>query len=340
MQWRKLELVGRIATASGYAAHRLAADLACLASISRRGWFRRSGEDSLTDGEGEILVSRGSRVGRLAAMSIASAVDLTVNELRSFSATRHHGSDTSVCCLVTYLAPSCICRSGGFDQRFVHRSSIARPILPTTESRHCAPLWSSRVGARASTSVDGFVVTLWTISTSSVAAPEVSPVDYAGLRSSSCMPAPRTLGISRRRTFTDRVAEAQQIVDDLTRPRSGVLRTPTGPSFSASTLRTLRRATSSTGAHPSSVLHTGEPHPGNVAQHEGRVAVRMATSRRVAVGRSSSTSPDVPEEVSGRYPDAESGLLRECPQSSFRSGPRVVSVGAVGSPEATSSPML
>ena len=67
---------------------------------------------------------------------------------------------------------------------------------------------------------------------------------------------------------------------------------------------------SGVGEHQHRRLHGGE-HPGDVPSHEERASC-SSTSKPVVVGRSSSTSPMCPREVSERYPDADRELLGEC----------------------------
>jgi hypothetical protein len=105
--------------------------------------------------------------------------------------------------------------------------------------------------------------------------------------------------------FTDRVAEAQQLV-------AGGDRTPAladaDRELLSTALRTSRRAIEDRGA-PEQLLH-GEPHPGNVlSTNTGLRFIDLETCCR---GPVEFDLAHVPEEVGGRYPDADEDLLREC----------------------------
>jgi hypothetical protein len=114
----------------------------------------------------------------------------------------------------------------------------------------------------------------------------------------------RTLDITAPH-FTDRVAEAQQLV--ASRDRTPALAEADRVLLS-NALRTSRRAIEDRGA-PDQLLH-GEPHPGNVlSTKDGLLFIDLETCCR---GPVEFDLAHVPEEVSGRYPDADEDLLREC----------------------------
>ncbi len=149
---------------------------------------------------------------------------------------------------------------------------------------------------------DGFVVTLWTYY-EPVTPHEVSPVDYAhalarlhaGMREID-LPAPH---------FTDRVAEAQQLV--ASRDHTPAL-ADADRELLSNTLRSLRRAIGDRGA-AEQLLH-GEPHPGNVlSTKNGLLFIDLETCCR---GPVEFDLAHVPEEVSELYPGADQELLREC----------------------------
>ena len=224
-------------------------------------------------------------------MSIASALDLTVND-----AVVLHDSNKLALRLLPCDVLARVAYVGQEAARF--EVELARR-LAETESPVAAlePRVEPRVYER-----DGFVVTLWTYY-GSVAVPEVSPVDYADALE-QLHAGMRTLDITAPH-FTDRVAEAQQIV--ATRDRA--------PAFSdadrellSSTLRTQRRAIEDRGA-PEQLLH-GEPHPGNVLSTKN--GLRFIDLETCCRGPVEFDLAHVPEEVSGRYPDADQDLLREC----------------------------
>ena len=149
---------------------------------------------------------------------------------------------------------------------------------------------------------DAFAVTLWTYY-QPVAPQEVSPADYADAleRLHSGM---RKLDVTAPH-FTDRVAEAQQLV--ASRDHTPAL-ADDDRALLSTTLRSLRRAIGDRGA-AEQLLH-GEPHPGNVLSTKtGPLFIDLETCCR---GPIEFDLAHVPEEVSERYPDVDHELLREC----------------------------
>jgi thiamine kinase-like enzyme len=149
---------------------------------------------------------------------------------------------------------------------------------------------------------DGFVLTLWTYY-EPLLPREVSPADYANAleRLHAGM---RKLDVATPH-FTDRVAEAQQLV--ASRDRTPAL-ADADRELLSNTLRTSRRAIEDRGA-PEQLLH-GEPHPGNVLSTKN--GLRFIDLETCCRGPVDFDLAHVPEEVSGRYPDADQDLLREC----------------------------
>jgi hypothetical protein len=149
---------------------------------------------------------------------------------------------------------------------------------------------------------DGFVVTLWTYY-GPVATGEVSPADYAHAleRLHAGM---RKLDVTTPH-FTDRVAEAQQLV--ASRDRTPAL-ADADRELLGNTLRSMRRAISDRGA-AEQLLH-GEPHPGNVLNTKnGPLFIDLETCCR---GPVEFDLAHVPEEVSERYLDADQELVGQC----------------------------
>jgi hypothetical protein len=149
---------------------------------------------------------------------------------------------------------------------------------------------------------DGFVVTLWTYY-EPVPPQVLSPADYANAleRLHAGM---RKLEVTTPH-FTDRVAEAQQLVasSDRTPALADADR-----ELVSSTLRSLARAIGDRGA-AEQLLH-GEPHPGNVLRTQN--GLRFIDLETCCRGPVEFDLAHVPEEVSERYPDADPELLREC----------------------------
>ena len=226
-----------------------------------------------------------------AAMSTASALDLTADD-----AIVLHDSNK----LALRLLPcDVLARVAHVGQEVARFEVELTQRLAETESPVAA--LEPRVEPRAYER-DGFVITLWTYY-GSVARPGVSPADYADAleRLHAGM---RTVDIAAPH-FTDRVAEAQRLV--ATRDRTPAL-ADADRELLSNTLRTTGRAIEDRGA-PEQLLH-GEPHPGNVLSTKN--GLRFIDLETCCRGPVEFDLAHVPEEVSGRYPDADQGLLREC----------------------------
>jgi Ser/Thr protein kinase RdoA (MazF antagonist) len=157
-----------------------------------------------------------------------------------------------------------------------------------------------RVAPRAYES-DGFVVTLWTYY-EPVRPPEVSPAAYANAleRLHAGM---RKLDVTTPH-FTDRVAEAQQLVES--RDHTPAL-ADSDRELLSNTLRSQRRAIA--GRCTEQLLH-GEPHPGNMlSTKNGLLFIDLETCCR---GPVEFDLAHVPEQVSVIYPGADRELLAEC----------------------------
>ena len=150
---------------------------------------------------------------------------------------------------------------------------------------------------------DGFAVTLWTYY--EPVTPPVSPADYAkalerlhaGLREID-VASPR---------FTDRVAQAQEIVAD---PDLSLELPDADRVFLGGTLASLRQAIEERGA-AEQLLH-GEPHVGNVlSTKDGPLFIDLETCCR---GPVEFDLAHAPEAVCEHYPNIDHGLLDECRQ--------------------------
>jgi aminoglycoside phosphotransferase (APT) family kinase protein len=149
---------------------------------------------------------------------------------------------------------------------------------------------------------DGFAVTLWTYY-EPVAPPEASPGDYADAleRLHTGM---RELHVAAPH-FTDRVAEAQQLV--ASRDRTPAL-TDADRELLSTSLRGSTRAIRERDA-AEQLLH-GEPHPGNVlSTANGLLFIDLETCCH---GPVEFDLAHVPEQVSGFYRGADQQLLHEC----------------------------
>jgi hypothetical protein len=226
-----------------------------------------------------------------AAMSIASALDLTVDD-----AIVLHNSNK----LALRLLPcNVLARVAHVGQEVAQFEIELAQRLVETESPVAAlePRVEPRVYER-----DSFAATLWTYYAPATAG-VVLPADYANAlkRLHAGM---RKLDVTTPH-FTDRVAEAQQLVasHDLT---------PTLPDADRELLRnTLESRTRSIGDRGAAeqLLH-GEPHAGNVLDtKDGLLFIDLETCCR---GPVEFDLAHVPEDVSKRYPDADQELLGEC----------------------------
>src|ERR1035437_1998044 len=243
-------------------------------------------------GEGKAKM-QASEVSRAvaAAMSTASALDLTVDDaivLHDSNKLALRLLPCDVLARVAHVAHQVAQFEVDLAQRLAETESPVAALEPPGEPRVCER--------------DGFVVTLWT-HYEPVTPREGSPADYANAlgRLHAGM---RKLDVTTPH-FTDRVAEAQQLV--ASRDHTPAL-ADADRELLCNTLRSLRREIGDPGA-AEQLLH-GEPHPGNVlSTKNGLLFIDLETCCR---GPVEFDLAHVPEEVSERYPDADQELLREC----------------------------
>jgi Ser/Thr protein kinase RdoA (MazF antagonist) len=225
-----------------------------------------------------------------AARSTASALDLTVDDAIVLQDANRLVLRLMPCDVVARVAPMEFQASAELEVELAQQ-------LTGTESPVAAldPRAEPRVHVR-----DRFVMNLWTYYEP---VREVLPADYAHAleRLHAGM---RQIDISAPH-FTDRVAEAQRLVDS--RDHTPAL-ADADRELLSNTLQSLRRAIGDRGASEQ-LLH-GEPHPGNVlGAKDGPVFVDLETCCR---GPVEFDIAHVPDEVSEHYPDADQGLLGEC----------------------------
>ena len=226
-----------------------------------------------------------------AAVSIAAALDLTVDDaivLHNSNKLALRVLPCDVFARVAYVGREVAQFEVELAQRLAETESPVAALEPRVEPR---------VYVR-----DGFAVTLWTYY-EPVLPRDVAPAEYAqalarlhaGMREIDLI-APH---------FTDRIAEAQQLV--ASRDHTPAL-ADDDRALLSTTLRSLRRAIGDRGA-AEQLLH-GEPHPGNVLSTKtGPLFIDLETCCR---GPIEFDLAHVPEEVSKRYPDVDHELLREC----------------------------
>ena len=224
-------------------------------------------------------------------MSIASALGLTVDDAVVLQNSNKLTVRLLPCDVLARIAP--LARQvAQFEVELAQRLAETRSPVAALEPR---------VEPRAYER-DGFVVTLWTYY-SSVTPREVAPADYAKAlkRLHAGM---RKLDVTTPH-FTDRVAEAQQLV--ASRDRTPAL-ADADRELLSSTLRSLRRTIADRGA-AEQLLH-GEPHPGNLlSTKNGPLFIDLETCCH---GPVEFDLAHVPEEVIEHYPDVDQELLDEC----------------------------
>jgi Phosphotransferase enzyme family len=226
-----------------------------------------------------------------AAMSIASSLDLTVDD----AIVLHDSNKLTVrllpCDVLARVAPVAH-QVAQFEIELARRLAESGGPVAALE-----PRVEPRVYER-----DGFVVTLWTYYEPATPR-EVSPADYAhalerlhaGMRELD-LPAPH---------FTDRVDDAEQLV--ASRDRTPAL-AEADRELLGDTLRSLRRVIGERGG-AEQLLH-GEPHPGNLlTTKNGLLFIDLETCCR---GPVEFDLAHAPEEVSEHYPGVDQSLLHEC----------------------------
>jgi hypothetical protein len=227
-----------------------------------------------------------------AATEITSGLDLRVDDAIVLNDSNRLALRLLPCDVLARVAPGSHHRVAQFEVDLAQRLAGTEAPVAGLE-----PRVQPRVYERG-----GFVVTLWTYY-ESVTARDVPQTDYAHAleRLHAGM---RTLDVTTPH-FTDRVAEAQQLV--ASRDQTPAL-TDADRELLSDTLRNRRRAISDRGV-TEQLLH-GEPHPGNVlSTKHGLLFVDLETCCR---GPVEFDLAHVPENVSARYPGADQDLLREC----------------------------
>jgi hypothetical protein len=227
-----------------------------------------------------------------AAMSSASALDLTVDNAIMLQDSNRLVMRMLPCDVVARVAKIVHQPGAAFEVELAQRLAKTNSPIAALE-----PRVEPRVYVR-----DGFVVTLW-IYYEVVPPLQVAPAEYAHAleRLHAGM---RQIDVTTPH-FTDRVAEAQQLVGsrELTPELPDADR-----ELLSNTLRNLRRAIADRGA-AEQLLH-GEPHPGNLLRtKKGLLFADLETCCR---GPVEFDIAHVPEAVSEHYGDADQELLREC----------------------------
>jgi len=227
-----------------------------------------------------------------AARSTASALDLTVDDAIVLQDSNRLVLRLMPCDVVARVAPMAYQVSAEFEVELAQRLAETGSPVAALDPRVEPPVHVRH----------GFVMNMWTYY-EPVPPRELPPADYAhalGRLHAGMRQIDRTTP-----HFTDRVAEAQQLV--ASRDHTSAL-AETDRELLSNTLRSRRRAIGDRGA-AEQLLH-GEPHPGNVlSTKNGPLFIDLETSCR---GPVEFDIAHVPEEVSEHYRDADQEMLREC----------------------------
>lgn len=227
-----------------------------------------------------------------AAMGVASRLGLGANEAVVIQNSNRLTLRLLPCDMLARVAPLAYQESAAFEVEVARRLAEAGGPVAELEPR---------VGPRVYTR-DGFAVNLWRYY-EAVSEGEAAPADYAAALGRLHM-AMREIELPAPQ-FTDRIAEAQQLVGDPGR-------TPELPdadrALLGETLRDLRCSIGERGA-AEQVLH-GEPHPGNVLRTSGGlVFIDFETACR---GPIEFDVAHMPAEVTRYYPGADQTLVSQC----------------------------
>ena len=234
-----------------------------------------------------------ARRAMTAAMSIASSLDLVVDDAVVLSDSNRLVLRLTPCDVVARVAPPAHPTSEEKEVELVRRLAEAGSPVSALEPR-VAP----RVHVR-----DGFAIGFWTYYEPVLEPQEVASADYAHAleRLHAGM---RKLDVTAPH-FVDRVAETQRWVDDrvhtpdLSESDRGVL---------ADALRNLSRSIVERGA-TEQLLH-GEPHPWNVlCARNGPLFIDFENCVRGPVEYDLGW---VPKDVAERYPGADQELVSDC----------------------------
>ncbi len=226
-----------------------------------------------------------------AAMSTASALDLTVDDAIVLHDSNRLAVRLLPCDVLTRVAHQAHEAAGlevELAKRFAHTESPLAALEPRV-----APLVYGR---------DGFVITFWTYY-EPVSPRGVAPVDYAHALE-QLHARLRNVHVTAPH-FTDRVAEAQQLVAS---PDRTPALAPADREVLSNALLDLMGSIEHRGA-VEQLLH-GEPHPGNVlSTRNGPLFIDLETCCR---GPVEFDLAHVPEDVSERYSHVKPELLRDC----------------------------
>jgi aminoglycoside phosphotransferase (APT) family kinase protein len=228
-----------------------------------------------------------------AAVSTATALDLSVDDAVVLHNSNRIAVRLTPCGVLARVAHVAHQASAEFEVEVAQRLAETDSPMAELEARV-----EPRVYVR-----DGFAVTLWRYYEPVPSSHDLAPADYAralvqlhaGMRQVD-VPVPH---------FTERVAQAQSLVDNRTRTPE---LSDADRALLSHTLTHLSRAISDHGADEQ-LLH-GEPHPGNVlTTSKGQLFIDLETCCR---GPVEFDIAHAPEPVSEHYPTADPDLLHHC----------------------------
>ena len=227
-----------------------------------------------------------------AAISVAASLDLAADDAIVLHNSNKLALRLMPCDVFARVAPVGQ-EVAQFEVELAQRlAEVGSPVCPLE------PRVDPRVYTR-----DDFAVTLWTYY--EPVTPHVSPADYAealerlhaGMRKID-MQSPR---------FTDRIAEAEEVVTD---PERSPELADADRAFLSGRLARLRKAIEERGA-AEQLLH-GEPHSGNVlSTKNGALFIDLETCCR---GPVEFDLAHAPAAVCEHYPNIDQGLLDDCRQ--------------------------
>ncbi len=228
-----------------------------------------------------------------AALSTAVALGLEAKDAVVLHASNRTMLRLLPCDVVARVAPMALKESAEFEVEVARRLAEAGSPVAALE-----PRIEPRVYLR-----DGLAINFWTyyepVSPQAVTAAEYAEALerlHAGMRGLRGFASPH---------FTDRVAEALQLVDS---PAETPDLADADRELLDTTLRTLSRSIAQRGTRDQ-LLH-GEPHPGNLLRtKDGLLFIDFETCCRGPVEFDIAHGP---EDAGEHYPGADQGMLRDC----------------------------
>ena len=236
-----------------------------------------------------------------ACRAVAVACGLDVDDALVLNNSNRLAVHLRPCDVLARVAPRVWASGAGFEVSVAQRLADSDAPIGVLDSRVEPRVYED----------DDFTVTLWKYYEPLEAG--VSPHEYADAleRLHTAMRRADMTG-DRVPHFTDRVDEAQLLVDD---PTNNPQIAGADRELLATTLRTMRRRIADRGAREQP-LH-GEPHPGNLLRtREGLLFIDLETCCRGPVefdiAHTTIGAARSPIEIGARYAGADPSLVRDC----------------------------